>query len=479
MENVITTKETPVTVSAKSNMVLIGLGQMGATALSRTAREYDPDENPFMSLMAVESNRRVLEVCFERTEGPDAGHLSKWLDHQGKDQNRFCTFQLGEYGFGAGGDLMEGERMAKEKKKELEDYFARFNSAALAVGGGGGTCGAAPVIAGILQELQIPTYAILTMPFQWEGPKRAGKAATVRDLMYQLCPTTLIENERVPEEEQSLPIDQVWHRINERSLFWILRQLKAFLQDTGELRDQDFSDWKRGTKIGNYTVPGFFDASKGFDKLEEELLGNPYLNYRILENALEIDCLSEGPWSVSDVKIVSACIRRRMHIKEPYEFKWGFRRKGIPENVKTVSFFAFAKEPPKEADAVNEEQEGSRRIFGSAAVPDGATMMDTQEEIPASQDNSNPAKNGSDKIDFYGTLNHEKIIEPVRVSTRLAQRYEKLWGRQFSIELDADSKEVQELIYQETGIRFDVPLRPVPIMRSAGRIGEEGRIGQK
>lgn len=80
-------------------------------------------------------------------------------------------------GLGAGGDPERGKRAAEESREEIKKELSGANMVFITAGMGGGTgTGAAPIVASITKELNILTVAIVTTPFEHEGPKKAGFA---------------------------------------------------------------------------------------------------------------------------------------------------------------------------------------------------------------------------------------------------------------------------------------------------------------
>ncbi|MGB3197495.1 MAG: cell division protein FtsZ [Saprospiraceae bacterium] len=103
-------------------------------------------------------------------------------DHQSLDISTVpVKVQLGPLltvGRGAGNNPEVGKQACLESQEELR-RFLRDDTKMLFVtagmGGGTGT-GAAPIIAKIARELDILTVGIVTLPFQFEGPRRARLA---------------------------------------------------------------------------------------------------------------------------------------------------------------------------------------------------------------------------------------------------------------------------------------------------------------
>ncbi|MCX6382084.1 MAG: cell division protein FtsZ, partial [Armatimonadetes bacterium] len=84
--------------------------------------------------------------------------------------------QLGETstrGLGAGGNPERGRIAAEESKSEIKKMIEGSDMIFITAGMGGGTgTGAAPIIAEIASELGALTVAVVTKPFQFEGPRR-------------------------------------------------------------------------------------------------------------------------------------------------------------------------------------------------------------------------------------------------------------------------------------------------------------------
>ena len=81
--------------------------------------------------------------------------------------------QLGESGLGAGAKPEVGRAAAEENRERIADMLRDANMVFITAGMGGGTgTGAAPVIAEVAKELGILTVAVVSKPFEYEGPRR-------------------------------------------------------------------------------------------------------------------------------------------------------------------------------------------------------------------------------------------------------------------------------------------------------------------
>jgi cell division protein FtsZ len=81
--------------------------------------------------------------------------------------------QLGESGLGAGSDPVAGRESAMHERSVIADALKGADMVFLTAGMGGGTgTGAAPVVAEVARELGILTVAVVSKPFEFEGPRR-------------------------------------------------------------------------------------------------------------------------------------------------------------------------------------------------------------------------------------------------------------------------------------------------------------------
>ena len=108
--------------------------------------------------------------------------------------------QLGKQltnGLGAGGNPEKGRLAAEESKEDIKDILKADNTKMVFVtagmGGGTGT-GAAPIVAGIAKEMGILTVGIVTIPFEFEMPKKRNNALKGVDEMSKNVDALLVIN---------------------------------------------------------------------------------------------------------------------------------------------------------------------------------------------------------------------------------------------------------------------------------------------
>ena len=109
--------------------------------------------------------------------------------------------QLGSTGLGAGSRPEAGKQAAVEARDRIADSLRGAHMVFITAGMGGGTgTGAAPVVAEIAKELGILTVAVVSKPFDFEGPKRAKIAdAGLAELEERVHSLIVILNNKLEE----------------------------------------------------------------------------------------------------------------------------------------------------------------------------------------------------------------------------------------------------------------------------------------
>ncbi|HZP84863.1 MAG TPA: cell division protein FtsZ [Chthonomonadaceae bacterium] len=104
--------------------------------------------------------------------------------------------QLGENstrGLGAGGNPEIGRAAAEESKSEIKKMMDGADMVFITAGMGGGTgTGAAPIIAELAREIGALTVAVITKPFNFEGPRRMRLAEEGVDNLRSKVDTVII-----------------------------------------------------------------------------------------------------------------------------------------------------------------------------------------------------------------------------------------------------------------------------------------------
>ncbi len=102
-------------------------------------------------------------------------------------------------GLGSGANPEVGRDSATESKDEIRDTLSGAEMVFVTAGMGKGTgTGAAPVVAGVAQELGILTVGVVTKPFHYEGGKRMSHAEDgLRELRKHVDTLLVIPNQRL------------------------------------------------------------------------------------------------------------------------------------------------------------------------------------------------------------------------------------------------------------------------------------------
>ena len=102
-------------------------------------------------------------------------------------------------GLGAGSNPSKGEGAAIESKEDIRKVLEGCNLVFITAGMGGGTgTGAAPVIAQLAREMGILTVAVVTKPFEFEGPRRKANAELgINNLKKYVDTIVIVPNEKL------------------------------------------------------------------------------------------------------------------------------------------------------------------------------------------------------------------------------------------------------------------------------------------
>jgi cell division protein FtsZ len=96
-------------------------------------------------------------------------------------------------GLGSGGNPVVGQKSAEESAEELYQSLKGADMLFVTAGMGGGTgTGAAPVVAGIGQDLKMLTVGVVTRPFQFEGVYRRKMAEQGIEQLRPLVDTLIV-----------------------------------------------------------------------------------------------------------------------------------------------------------------------------------------------------------------------------------------------------------------------------------------------
>lgn len=111
------------------------------------------------------------------------------------------VIQLGKTGLGAGSRPEAGKAAAEIDRERIADTLRGAHMVFITAGMGGGTgTGAAPVVAKVAKEMGILTVAVVSKPFEFEGPKRMRVADSgLEELTNNVDSLIVVLNEKLEE----------------------------------------------------------------------------------------------------------------------------------------------------------------------------------------------------------------------------------------------------------------------------------------
>ena len=159
----------------KAKLKVVGVGGAGGNAVTRM----------------ITSGMQGVDFIAINTDAQD-------LDNNPSEQK----IQVGKNltkGLGAGANSSVGKEAVEADKDAINSLLDGADMVFITAGLGGGTgTGAAPVISQISRELGILTVGIVTLPFNFEGPKRMNRALEGMAEMKKACDTLIaIPNQKL------------------------------------------------------------------------------------------------------------------------------------------------------------------------------------------------------------------------------------------------------------------------------------------
>lgn len=170
--------------------------------------------------------------------------------------------QLGNKGLGAGSIPQVGKEAANENIDQIRKLLeSNTKMVFITAGMGGGTgTGAAPVIASLAKELGILTVGIVTLPFSFEGRKRAQQArAGIDELKKSVDTLLIICNDKLRELEGDLKLSEAFNKAD-NILTVAAKGIAEIITVTGYI-NVDFEDVKTVMKDSGKAIMGSGMAS--------------------------------------------------------------------------------------------------------------------------------------------------------------------------------------------------------------------------
>jgi len=184
-------------------------------------------------------------------------------------------------GLGAGARPNVGAEAVEENREHIEQALAEFDMIFITAGMGGGTgTGGAPVVASIAKRLGILSVAIVTKPFECEGPRRLKAAEQGIQALRETVDTLIvIPNERLLDiSEDDTSLIEAFSKADE-VLYNATRGISDLITVHG-LINLDFADVKTTMHNGGKALMGAATAAgeKRAERAAIEAISSPLLD---------------------------------------------------------------------------------------------------------------------------------------------------------------------------------------------------------
>ena len=189
--------------------------------------------------------------------------------------------QMGR-GLGAGTNATAGRNAALDAQDQIAAvvFGAPIDMLFITAGMGGGTgTGAAPVIAKMSRERGILTVAVVTLPFENEGPEALGRAIDgINELKKNVDSLLIINNEKLHEQFGKLLIQEAFPKADE-VLATAVMSVVEIIKKKGYV-NVDFEDVKTVMKDSGLALMGC-GVGKGQNRIDDAIeaaINSPLLN---------------------------------------------------------------------------------------------------------------------------------------------------------------------------------------------------------
>ncbi len=232
--------------------------------------------------------------------------------------------QLGDKltrGLGAGANPEIGEKAALESQDLIADHLDGADLVFITAGMGGGTgTGGAPVVAEVANKLGALTIAVVTRPFNFEGPKRRRVAEEgIAKLRERVDAMVVVNNDRLLSAvDKKVSLKEAF-LIADRVLYHGVKGITDVINLPGMI-NVDFADVRAMLTDAGQVLMGI-GAGKGenrVDKAAESATTSPLLD-RTIEGArqLLINVVGDENLSLAEASEVVEKIRSATGLEEP------------------------------------------------------------------------------------------------------------------------------------------------------------------
>lgn len=215
-----------------------------------------------------------------------------------KAQTRLAIGQKLTGGLGAGGDPQVGENAAKEDVEVIKNMVKGTDMVIITAGMGGGTgTGSAPIVAQIAREEGALTIAVVTTPFEFEGPQRMSRAQEgIKKLRAQVDSLIVVPNQQVLKLSKGKVSFLEAFRMADNVLCQGVRGVSEIITVHG-IVNIDFADMKTVMKGQGDAIlgVGIGEGENRAVDAAQRAISNPMLENRSIDGAKNILVNITGP----------------------------------------------------------------------------------------------------------------------------------------------------------------------------------------
>ncbi len=262
-------------------------GGCGCNNALKVLNQVSPKTYPGLDAMVMNTDLALTESQFSRRNR----RLAAWFQ-----KGQLGVVRLGS-GYGAGCD----PNVAKEALgPHLEDIKQKAKNADIVIlhgglGKGTGT-GTITELGKLFGEWEVPHLAVVTNPFDAEGPDFLIRAQAARGNLFQTTPTIPIYNQNLLEilGANDVDVDLGWQEINDGCLVPMLLVLLEIILRVGNVTNIDLNDILALLRYGKYLFFGLCRIDREFTletgrgratEIVAKLTSNPYQDPQVIGGA--------------------------------------------------------------------------------------------------------------------------------------------------------------------------------------------------
>lgn len=311
-------------------------------------------------------------------------------------------FNFGEkqtQGVGAGMDPEIGRQAALIEKDKIVKILKDTDLCFLVSSLGGGTgSGAAPVFAKIAQQQEIMTFGVFTLPFKFEGERKARIAKEALDKMRSNLNTSLVfPNEKIFQSlDKNISFNEGFAAIN-RVLAEGLRGLIGLVFQPG-LINIDFADLKTvldGKGKPAYLANAEFEKGTKTEDIKKKIFQNAFLAYNFRQaKSVLFNIVSDASLALGEVTEVSQLVFNAVHPDAKIIFGVSFDKKLLNRIKVTIlaiggrekSFVSSVKKP-KPFKKVKKNKNNTKEPPLKIEVKVRRNALQVKEKVKAEEEN--------------------------------------------------------------------------------------------